>query len=245
MSTPLPRTTPRSRSSSDEPGRGGPNHHDRRRRKTGCKSFRLASGNQRKQNADRRGSTCCTVRRSAHPAGRARLSAFHGGSALGTHASQGAASDQVSRRWRLDGGGLPPAPTRLQRAPRTPVIVPADMMSDTARVQRGRTLRARAPHPAPASRSHRLASLYEEREARAFIPKICRVKPNHWRALLFDSTTLFAVPSGNATVHTNLGELKSLIRKPGACRHSAPYVFRYRSIRPTGAFSLRRNDRRN
>ena len=48
---------------------------------------------------------------SAHPAGRARLSAFHGGSALGTHASQGAASDQVSRSWRLDGGGLPPAPT--------------------------------------------------------------------------------------------------------------------------------------
>src|SRR6185312_17403946 len=82
--TPLSKTTPRSRPSSDDPGRGGPNHHDRRRRKTGCKSVRLASGNQRKQNADRRGSTCCTVRRSAHPAGRARLSAFHGGSALGT-----------------------------------------------------------------------------------------------------------------------------------------------------------------
>ena len=48
---------------------------------------------------------------SAHPAGRARLSAFHGGSALGTHASQGAASDQVSRNWPHDGGGLPPAPT--------------------------------------------------------------------------------------------------------------------------------------
>src|SRR6185437_3966401 len=64
-----------------------------------------------KQNADRRGSTCCTVRRSAHPAGRARLSAFHGASALGTHASQGAVSDQVSRRWRQGGGGLPPAPT--------------------------------------------------------------------------------------------------------------------------------------
>src|SRR6185437_12865809 len=54
---------------------------------------------------------------------------------------------------------------RLQLAPRTPVIVPADMMSDTARVQRGRTLCARAPHPAPASRSHRLTSLHEEREA--------------------------------------------------------------------------------
>ena len=51
------------------------------------------------------------LRRSAHPAGRARLSAFHGGSALGTHASQGAVSDQVSRRWLHDGGGLPPAPS--------------------------------------------------------------------------------------------------------------------------------------
>jgi hypothetical protein len=68
---------------------------------------------------------------------------------------------------------------RLQRAPRTPVIVPADMMSDTARVQRGRTLCARAPRRAPASRSHRLTSLHEEREARAFIPKKRRVKPNH------------------------------------------------------------------
>src|SRR5581483_2453558 len=92
---------------------------------------------------------------SAHPAGRARLSAFHGGSALGTHASQGAASDQVSRGWRLDGGVSRRRQPRLQRAPRTPVIVPADMMSDTARVQRGRTLCARAPHLAPASRSHR------------------------------------------------------------------------------------------
>ena len=54
---------------------------------------------------------------------------------------------------------------RSQRAPRTPVIVPADMMSDTARVQRGRTLCARAPHLAPASRSHLLTSLHEEQEA--------------------------------------------------------------------------------
>ena len=66
----------------------GPDHHDRRRRKTGCKSFKLASGNQRKQNADRRGSTCLPCGKRA-PAGRARLSAFHGGSALGTYASQG------------------------------------------------------------------------------------------------------------------------------------------------------------
>ena len=67
---------------------------------------------------------------------------------------------------------------RLQRAPRTPVIVPADMMSDTARVQRGRTLCARAPHLAPASRSHRLTSLHEEREDGAFIPSARQVKPN-------------------------------------------------------------------
>ena len=38
---------------------------------------------------------------------------------------------------------------RLQRAPRTPVMVPADMMSDTARVQWRRNLRPRAPHLAP------------------------------------------------------------------------------------------------
>ena len=73
---------------------------------------------------------------------------------------------------------------RFQRAPRTPVIVPADVMSDTARVQRGRTLRARAPHPAPASRSHRLTSLHEEREAGASslvagIVKRCRNECDH------------------------------------------------------------------
>ena len=57
---------------------------------------------------------------------------------------------------------------RLQRAPRTPVIVPEGMMSDTARVRRRRNRRPRAPHPAPASRSHRLTPLHEEREAGAF-----------------------------------------------------------------------------
>ena len=175
----MPKTTPRSRSSSDDPGVESPDHHDRRRRKTGCKSFRLASGNQRKQNADRRGSTCCTVRRSAHPAGRARLSAFHGGSALGTHASQGAARTRFRGAGALVAGVSRRRQPRFQRAPRTPVIVPADMMSDTARAQRGRTLCARAPHPAPASRSHRLTSLHEEREDGAFIPSARQVKPNH------------------------------------------------------------------
>src|SRR5581483_122726 len=92
---------------------------------------------------------------------------------------------KVRSRTRFRGAGASMAGVsrrrqpRFQRAPRTPVIVPADMMSNTARVQRGRTLRARAPHPAPASRSHRLTSLHEEREARAFIPIARQVKPNH------------------------------------------------------------------
>ena len=92
---------------------------------------------------------------------------------------------KVRRRTRFRGVGATMAGVsrrrqpRLQRAPRTPVIVPADMMSDTARVQRGRTLCSRAPHLAPASRSHRLTSLHEEREAGAFSRRARRVKPNH------------------------------------------------------------------
>src|SRR6185437_3141441 len=159
--TPLPKTTPRSRSSSDDPGwkvrittigdgaRPAANLSD---------SLPAIKGSRTPTDA---GLPACLAA-SAHPAGRARLSAFHGGSALGTHASQGAASDQVSRNWPQDGGGLPPAPTPVSASTShagTPVIVPADLMSDTARVQRGRTLCARAPHPAPASRSHRLTSL--------------------------------------------------------------------------------------
>ena len=177
--TPLPKTTPRSRPSSDDPGVESPDHHDRRRRKTGCKSFRLASGNQRKQNADRRGSTClpCGKRapcRARSPVGVPRR-----------FCPWDSRIPRCGRRTRFRGAGATMAGVsrrrqpRLQRAPRTPVIVPADMMSDTARVQRGRTLCARAPHPAPASRSHRLTSLHEEREAGAFIPIARQVKPNH------------------------------------------------------------------
>ena len=94
---------------------------------------------------------------------------------------------KVRRRTRFRGVGAKMAGVsrrrqpRFQRAPRTPVIVPADLMSNTARVQRGRTLCARAPHPAPASRSHRLTSLHEEREDGAFIPIARQVKPNHSR----------------------------------------------------------------
>ena len=83
---------------------------------------------------------------------------------------------------------------RLQRAPRTPVIVPADMMSDTARVQRGRTLCARAPHPAPASRSHRLTSLHEEREAGRFTHSGTIVNDSLFKADYSLDSTIFSKP---------------------------------------------------
>jgi hypothetical protein len=55
----------------------------------------------------------------------------------GTHASQGLSfgpgfAERSANKRRL----TPPAPFRLQRAPRTPVIVPAGMMSETARERR-------------------------------------------------------------------------------------------------------------
>ncbi len=98
-------------------------------------------------------------------AGRARLSAFHGGSALGTHASQGAISDQVSRSRRLGGGDLPPAPAPVTASTSRAGRNAGGLMSETARVQRGRTLRPRAPHPLPPAVRHRLTSFYAEREA--------------------------------------------------------------------------------
>jgi hypothetical protein len=177
--TPLSKTTPRSRPSSDEPGRGGPDHHDRRRRKTGCKSFRLASGNQRKAERRQTRSHLLALRQARTLQGALACRRSTAVLPLGlTH-------PKVRSRTRFRGIGPTMAGVsrrrqpRLQRAPRTPVIVPADMMSDTARVQRGRTLCARAPHPAPASRSHRLTSLHEEREAGAFSRRVRRVKPNH------------------------------------------------------------------
>jgi hypothetical protein len=66
---------------------------------------------RRMRNAVRRRPILRNSRCGAHPAGRARLPAFHRGSSLGTHASQGAASDQVSRSGApRHGGVLPPAP---------------------------------------------------------------------------------------------------------------------------------------
>ena len=62
---------------------------------------------KRMRNAVRRRPILRNLRCGAHPAGRARLPAFHRGSSLGTHASRGATPDQVSRRWRLGWRGSP------------------------------------------------------------------------------------------------------------------------------------------
>ncbi len=109
-------------------------------------SFRLASGNQRKQNADRRGSPCFTLRRSAHPA-QGALACRRSTAVL----PRGLTHPLVRLRTRLRGASTTMAGIsrrrrpRLQRAPRTPVIVPAGMMSDTARARKRRNSRSRAP----------------------------------------------------------------------------------------------------
>ena len=150
-------------------------------------------GKKRKQNADRRGSTClpCGKRapcRARSPVGVPRR--FCPWDSRIPRCGVGPGFAELAPRWRGSPAGANPG---YSETPRTPVIVPADMMSDTAGVQWGRTLCARAPHPAPASRSHRLTSLHEEREAGAFSRRAGKVKPNHRRALLFDSTLLFVV----------------------------------------------------
>ena len=69
--------------------------------------------------------------------------------------------------------------------------------------------RTRSP---PAVR-HRLTSFYEEREAGAFSSRTAGVKPNHWRALLFDSTILFAALFWRTrNPHGEFGESKVMIR---------------------------------
>lgn len=85
------------------------------------------------RNAVRRRLVLRNLRCGAHPAGRARLPAFHRGSSPGTHASQGATSDQVSRSGYRDGGVSRRCRPGYSDAPRMPVIMPADMMSETAR----------------------------------------------------------------------------------------------------------------
>ena len=88
-----------------------PDHHDRRRRKTGCKSFRLASGNQRKAERRQTRVYLLALRQARTLQGALACRRSTAVLPLGLYASQGAVSDQVSRRWRQGGGGLPPAPT--------------------------------------------------------------------------------------------------------------------------------------
>ncbi len=139
------------------PGVDRPDHHDRTRRTTGCKSFFQTRFRQpRKQNADRRGSPCFTLRRSAHP-GQGALACRRSTAVL----PRGLTHPLVRLRTRLRGASTTMAGIsrrrrpRLQRAPRTPVIVPAGMMSDTARARKRRNSRSRAPR----SRSRQPSSL--------------------------------------------------------------------------------------
>ncbi len=137
--------------------------------------------NKRKQNADRRGSPCFTLRRSAHP-GQGALACRRSTAALAreTAGPQGSASGHAFRdspehsvRYGRPNRGAETlrVSTGVTRAETNPSAASTSragrcagrLMPDAARVQRGRTLRPRAPHPLPASRRHWLASLHEER----------------------------------------------------------------------------------
>ena len=132
----MPKTTPPSRPSSDDSGVEWPDHQDQKRR-TVARMSEAISGNdlaaftahpgcrfahpgykkertekrKRKQNADRRGSPCFTLRRSAHPA-QGALACRRSTAVL----PKGLTHPLVRLRTRLrgagakSGGGLPPAP---------------------------------------------------------------------------------------------------------------------------------------
>ncbi len=182
LSKPFPKTLPNndtvSRPSSEPFGVDRPNGS----RSPRCTNERTERKKRtRKQNADRRVSNCCTCRRSAHPAGRARLSAFHCGSRQGDSWSprlgvrpcfpgRSGAFDPV-RPPQPGGGDL----ARLRgRYPRRNNKRPSQCSEHlarrslcrqddarAARVQRGRTPCPRAPHPAPPAVRLRPASLQE------------------------------------------------------------------------------------
>ena len=179
-----------------------PEHHDRRRR-----TKKRTNGNKkRKQNADRRGSPCFTLRRSAHP-GQGALACRRSTAALAreTAGPQGSASghafrDSPERSVRYGrpnrGAETLRVSTGVTRAETNPSAASTSragrcagrLMPDAARVQRGRTLRPRAPHPLPPAIRHRLASLHEERGGGASSRRAGRVKPNHRCMDLFDPT---------------------------------------------------------
>ncbi len=180
-----------------------PEHHDRRRR-----TKKRTDGNKkRKQNADRRGSPCFTLRRSAHP-GQGALACRRSTAAL----PLGLAHPKVRSRTMFrgasafGGGGLPPA------------FAPVTASTSHAGHSAGR-LMSEPPEcegDEPSARGHRTRSrqpsspadvLHGEREAGAFIPSAQRVKPNHRCALPLDSPTLFAASFLNekrtCRVHAN------------------------------------------
>jgi hypothetical protein len=176
----------------------------------------LQKSNKRKQNADRRGSPCFTLRRSAHPA-QGALACRRSTAVL----PKGLTHPLVRSRTRLRGANTMMAGIsrrhrpRLQRAPRTPVIVPAGMMSETARARRRRTPARGHRVPLPTSHRHRPASLYVEREAGAFIPSVRRVKPNYGVGSIYLIPQTFCCVSfyGNATALFPRVPSKTMIRK--------------------------------
>ena len=154
----IPKNDTVRRPSSEPFGRGwSKRHHDRAR----CTNERTDGKNKRKQNADRRGSPCFTLRRSAHP-GQGALACRRSTAALplGLLDPQGASAMLSGRRCFAErpphrgrrpcaspraGAETNPSSASTSRAGRCA----GRLMSDAARVRRGRTLRPRAPHPLP------------------------------------------------------------------------------------------------
>ena len=162
----------------------------------------LNPGYEEKKEAERRqtlSATACLAA-SAHPAGRARLSAFHGGSRPRdlriprTSFGPGFA-ERSACRWRGYPAGVRPGCSEhlacrslcrqvdVRNRPSAKATKPCP----------------RAPQLAPASRSHRLTSLHEEREDGACTRRARRVKPNHLHVLLFDFTAVFALRLSGGT----------------------------------------------
>jgi hypothetical protein len=128
------------------------------------KSFRLASGNKRKQNAERRNLAAALARRGARPAGRARLSAFHCGSRQGDCSSPrrnpGQAScDSAGACEPMDRqpGRVSQAPPRALPAPACPSPASTSRTGHSAGRHDTRAARVRSDKPPPAGTAPRSA----------------------------------------------------------------------------------------
>ena len=204
----------------------GRTHHDRRRRKTGCKSFRTRFRKSKGSRTPTDAVSPACLAASAHPAGRARLSAFHGGSALGTHASQGAASDQVSRSWRHDGGGLPPAPTPVTASTSHAGhsagghdVRYRPSATGTNPLRAGTASRSRQPESpsdvlARGARGRRFYSPRAQSQAESFGARFYLIQ-QYFSPRFRRTRRCMQICASQ----------KSLIRTPGARRRSAPFVF--------------------